>query len=57
MTAAHPAPLSMGFSRHAYWSGLPSPSPGDFPKPGTESVLPVCIAGGFLHYVGGLVYC
>ena len=33
-TVAHQAPLSMGFSRHQYWSGLPSPSPGDLPDPG-----------------------
>ena len=30
------APLSMGFSRQEYWSGLPFPSPGDLPNPGTE---------------------
>ena len=28
-TVAHQAPLSMGFSRQEYWSGLPFPSPGD----------------------------
>ena len=28
-TIAHQAPLSMGFSRHEYWSGLPFPSPVD----------------------------
>ena len=28
-TAAHQAPLSMGFSRQEYWSGLPCPPPGD----------------------------
>ena len=27
---------SMGFSRQEYWSGLPFPSPGDLPNPGTE---------------------
>ena len=32
-TAAHQAPLSMEFSRHEYWSGLPFPSPGDLPDP------------------------
>ena len=31
------APLSMGFSRQEYWSGLPFPSPGDHPNPGIES--------------------
>ena len=30
------ASLSMGFSRQEYWSGLPFPSPGDLPNPGTE---------------------
>ena len=29
---AHQAPLSMGFSRQEYWSGLPGPSPGDLPQ-------------------------
>ena len=31
---ARPVPLSMGFSRQGYWSGLPSPSPGDLPNQG-----------------------
>ena len=35
-TAAHPAPLSMGFSRQEYWSRLPFPSPGDLAIPGIE---------------------
>ena len=26
-SVAHQAPLSMGFSRQEYWSGLPFPSP------------------------------
>ena len=39
-TAAHQAPLSMGFSRHEYWSGLPFPSPGDLPDPGIEPGSP-----------------
>ena len=30
------APLSMGFSRQEYWSGLTFPSPGDLPNPGIE---------------------
>ena len=34
------APLSMGFSRQEYWSGLSFPSPGDLPKPGIEPVSP-----------------
>ena len=32
------APLSKGFSRHKYWSGLPYPSPGDLLNPGIETV-------------------
>ena len=35
-TVARQAPLSMGFSRKEYWSGLPFPSPGDLPSPGLE---------------------
>ena len=30
----HQAPLSMGFSRQEYWSGLPFPPPGSLPDPG-----------------------
>ena len=37
---AHQAPLSMGFSRQEYWSGLPCPPPGDLPHPGTKSGSP-----------------
>ena len=39
-TEACQAPLSMGFSRQEYWSGLPFPSPGDLPNPGTEPGSP-----------------
>ena len=39
-TAAYQAPLSMGFSRQEYWSGLPFPSPGDLPNPGIEPRSP-----------------
>ena len=35
---AHQAPLSMAFSRHEYYSGLPCPPPGDPPDPGIEPV-------------------
>ena len=35
-TVAHQTPPSMEFSRQEYWSGLPFPSPGDLPNPGTE---------------------
>ena len=39
-TVAHQAPLSMGFSRQEYWSGVPFPSPGDLPGPGIEPGSP-----------------
>ena len=35
-TVACQAPLSVGFSRHEYWSGLLSPPPEDLPNPGIE---------------------
>ena len=48
-TVVHQAPLSMGFSRQEYWSGLPCPPPGDLPNPGTEttSLMSSALAGGF----------
>ena len=48
-TAARQAPLSMGFSRQEYWSGLPFPPPGDLPDPGMEpmSLASPASAGGF----------
>ena len=39
-TVARQAPLSMGFSRQEYWSGLSFPSPGDLPYPGIEPWSP-----------------
>ena len=38
----HQTPLSMGFSRQEYWSGLPFPSPGNFPTQGSNPGLPHC---------------
>ena len=35
------SPLSMRFSRQAYWSGLPCPSPGDLPDPEIEPMSSV----------------
>jgi len=35
-TVAHQAPLSIGFSRQEYWSGLPCTPPGDLPDPGIK---------------------
>ena len=46
-TVAHQASLSMGFSRQEYWSGLPFPSPGDLPNPGTEPASPALAGGVF----------
>ena len=40
-TVAHKAPLSMEFSRQEYWSGLPFPTPGNLPDPGTELMSPL----------------
>ena len=39
-TIARQAPLSVGFPRLEYWSGLPFPSPGDLPDPGIEPSSP-----------------
>ena len=39
-TVAYHAPLSMGFSRQEYWSGLPFPSSEDLPNPGIEPGSP-----------------
>ena len=48
-TVAHQAPLSMGFSRQEYWSGLPYLPPGDLPDPGIDlaSLTSAALAGGF----------
>ena len=48
-TVAHQAPLSMGFSRQEYWSGLPCPPTGDLPNPGIEPVflMSPALAGEF----------
>ena len=40
-TVAHQAPLSMGFSRQEYWSGLPCPPPRHLPNPGIKPASPV----------------
>ena len=53
-TVAHQAPLSMGFPRQEYWSGLPFPTPGDRSDPGIEPVSfeSLALAGG-LFTTGG----
>ena len=60
-TVAYQAPLSVGFFRQGYWSGLSFPSPGDLPNPGFELGSPALQADalpseppgkpGFLHMV------
>ena len=49
-TVACQAPLSMGFSRLEYWSGLPFPSPGNLPDPGIQpvSLTSPALAGRFI---------
>ena len=49
------APLSMGFLRQGYWSGLPFPSPGDRPDPGIEPASPALQADSLLLSHQGLV--
>ena len=48
-TVARQAPLSMGFSRQEYWTGLPFPPPGNLPNPGIEpvSLASPALASGF----------
>ena len=48
-TVARQAPLSMGFPRQEYWSGLLFPPPGDLPDPGIEpsSLMSPALAGRF----------
>ena len=48
-TVAYHAPLSMGFSRQEYWSGLPFPSPEDLRNPGTEPRSPALRSN--THYI------
>ena len=47
-TVACQAPLSIGFPRQEYWSGLPVPSPGDIPDPGIEPGSPALQADSLL---------
>ena len=48
-TVARQVPLSMGFSRQKYWSGLPNPPTGDLPDPGIEPMTHMSppLTGGF----------
>ena len=51
-TVAHQAPLSMGFSKQQYWSGLPFLPPGEHPHSVIEHVFPVSptLAGRFFFF-------
>ena len=50
---AHQAPLSMGFSKQEYWSGLPFPAPGDLPDPGIKPRSPALQAVSLLSELPG----
>ena len=52
-TVAYQAPLSMGFSRQGYRSGLPFPSPGDLPNPGIQPGSPALQADSLLSKPAG----
>ena len=67
MNCSPQAPLSMGFPRQEFWSGLPFPTPGDLPEPGMEPVSPA-LAGRFFtakppekplkdEYLSEMLYC
>ena len=47
---AHQAPLSMGFSRQDFWSGLPCPPSGDFSDPGSNPHYVACIGRWVLYH-------
>ena len=53
---AHQSPLSMGFPRQEYWSGLPFPSPGDLPDPGIELSSPALIGRFFTTVSPGKLF-
>ena len=55
-TVACQAPLSMGFSRQEYWSGLPLPSPGDLPNPGIELGSPALKADSLPTELQGIIH-
>ena len=54
-TVARQAPLSVGFSRQEYWSGLPFPPPGDIPDPGTKPTSPALAGGFFTTELPGII--
>ena len=54
-TIACKAPLSLGFSRHEHWSGLPCLPPGDLPDLGIEPADRTCVSYVYLHWRVGSV--
>ena len=50
LPGAHQAPLSMGFSRQEFWSGLPFSSPGHLPDLGIKPGFPALQAVSLLRY-------
>ena len=56
MDCVHQAPLSMGFSRQEYWSGLPGLSPGDLLNPGIQPGSPTLQADSLLSELPGEEY-
>ena len=49
-TVARKAPVSMGFSRQEYWSGLLCPPLGDLPDPGIFPASPVSLGRQVLYH-------
>ena len=56
-TIAYQAPLSMGFSRQEYWSGLLCSAPGDLPEPGFDPVAPALQMDSLPLSHGGTLLC
>ena len=54
---SHEPPLSLGFPRQEYWSGLPSASPGDLPDPGMEPGSPALQADSLPSQPPGRPLC
>ena len=52
-TVTHQTPLSMGFPRQEYWSGLPCPPLGDLPDPGIRPTSPALAGRLPLSHQGG----
>ena len=55
-TVTYQAPLSMGFSRQEYWSGLPFPSPGHLPNPEIEPGSPALQADALASEPQGIFF-